>query len=198
MLPGRPDEAMNTLDGAIARTEQAIVESRNAIQFLRSQGSDLLHSLSAVAQELSSDQPSGAATFRVIVEGEPQPLSPMIQEEVFPIARELLQNAFHHAHAKEIEAELHYGRDKFRLRIRDDGTGIAPSVIADGGRAGHWGLPGTRERAQRIGAHLDFWSELGAGTEVELTLAASTAYKARDAHSSLGPFRKAGNHDQQS
>jgi hypothetical protein len=38
-----------------------------------------------------------------------------------------------------------------------------------------------RERAQRIGARLDFWSEVGAGTEVELTVPASMAYqKGRD------------------
>jgi len=35
---------------------------------------------------------------------------------------------------------------------------------------------GIRERAEKIGARLDFWSELGAGTEVELTVPTSVAY----------------------
>jgi hypothetical protein len=38
-------------------------------------------------------------------------------------------------------------------------------------------LPGVRERAQRIGAQLDFWSEAGAGTEVQLTVPAAVAYE---------------------
>jgi len=51
--------------------------------------------------------------------------------------------------------------------------------MEDSGRTGHWGLPGIRERAQRIGSRLEFWSETGAGTEVELTVPAAIAYEAR-------------------
>ena len=63
------------------------------------------------------------------------------------------------------------------MRIRDDGKGIDPKVLEEGGRAGHWGLIGIRERAKRMGAQLDFWSEAGAGTEVRLTVPASVAYE---------------------
>ena len=49
--------------------------------------------------------------------------------------------------------------------------------MASRGIAGHWGLRGVRERAQRIGARLEFWSEAGAGTEVQLTVPASVAYE---------------------
>ena len=40
----------------------------------------------------------------------------------------------------------------FRLRIRDDGKGIDPRILKEGKRAGHWGLPGVRERAKRLNA----------------------------------------------
>ena len=56
---------------------------------------------------------------------------------------------------------------------------IDPKVLKEGGSAGHWGLRGVRERAERIGAQLDFWSEAGAGTEVQLTVPASVAFEAR-------------------
>ena len=46
-----------------------------------------------------------------------------------------------------------------------------------GARQGHWGLPGVRERAKRIGARLKLWSEPGAGTEAELTVPARIAYR---------------------
>jgi signal transduction histidine kinase len=65
-----------------------------------------------------------------------------------------------------------------RLRIRDNGRGIDPKVLKEGGRSGHWGLLGIRERAARIGSQLDFWSESGAGTEVQLTVPAAVAYEA--------------------
>jgi hypothetical protein len=62
--------------------------------------------------------------------------------------------------------------------VRDNGKGIAPEILKEGGRAGHWGLPGMNERARRIGAQLDFWSETGRGAEVQLTVPASVAYRA--------------------
>ncbi len=73
--------------------------------------------------------------------------------------------------------EIRYDERQLQVRIRDDGSGIDPSVLSHEGRAGHWGLTGMRERAQRIGGEMDVWSELGAGTEVELRIPASVAYK---------------------
>jgi signal transduction histidine kinase len=187
MLPRRPEEAMQTLDGAISRAEQAIDEGRAAIQDLRSEPSahtDLEHLLTAIGQEFegSQDANHNSASFRVRVEGKREASSPVVQDEVYRIARELLRNAFQHAQARQIEAEIRYDHAQLRLRIRDDGKGMDPKVLQEGGRAGHWGLPGIRERAKQIGAQFDIWSEGGAGTEVELTVPASVAYaKSHDA-----------------
>ena len=186
MLPGRPEQAMQALDGAISRTEQAIAEGRGAIGDLRSEQfaeSDLAELLTAMGQELaaSEDANRDGPAFRVIVEGKRRRLSPILHEEVYGIARELLRNTFQHASAHQIEAEIRYEDHLLRLRIRDDGKGMDPKVLEAGGRAGHWGLPGIRERAKKLGARLSFWSEAGAGTEVQLTVPAAIAYeKPRD------------------
>ena len=100
----------------------------------------------------------------------------MLRDEVCRIAREALRNAFHHAKAQKIEAEITYGDSEFLLHVRDDGSGIAPEIANQGARAGHWGLPGMRERAKRFGGQLEVWSEHGAGTEIELIVPASIAY----------------------
>jgi signal transduction histidine kinase/ligand-binding sensor domain-containing protein len=201
MLPGRAEQAMQALDGAIARTEQAIAESRGAIRDLRSEQlaqSDLAELLTSMGQELMAfeDANRDGPVFRVIVEGERRRLSPILHEEVYWIARELLRNALQHASAHRIEAEIRYEDHLFRLRIRDDGKGMDPKVLEAGGRAGHWGLPGVRERAQKLGVRLDFWSEAGAGTEVQLTVPAAVAYE--KSGDSAGLFRKAGIHGRQS
>jgi signal transduction histidine kinase len=181
MLPGRPEEAMQALDGVLTRAEEAITESRDAIQDLHSQPaaqSDLAHLLTTAGQELAGSEEANldSPNFRVTVEGERQAMSPVLQDEVYRIAREVLRNAFRHAGARHIEAEIRYDKRLLRLRIRDDGKGLDPEVLKKGGRAGHWGLPGIRERAKRIGARLDFWSEAGAGTEVQLTVPAFVAF----------------------
>ena len=89
---------------------------------------------------------------------------------------EALRNAFRHAQAGRVEVEIRYDHERFRLRVRDDGQGIDPAVLANQGLEGHYGLRGMPERAALIGGTLVVWSEVGAGTEVELRLPASTLY----------------------
>jgi signal transduction histidine kinase len=110
----------------------------------------------------------------------------VLQDEIYRIGRELLRNAFRHSGARHVDAEILFDEQLLRLRIRDDGRGINPQVLEDGGRAGHWGLIGIRERARRMTAQLDFWSEAGAGTEVQLTLPGSVAYERPAARLNFG------------
>jgi signal transduction histidine kinase len=181
MLPERTDEAIKTLDGAILGTEQAIAESRDAIKDLRSESGsqrDLGRALATFCKELAGPETNhDSPVFRVTVEGEPHLLSPILHDEVCRIAHELMRNAFRHARAHRIEAEIRYEDSVFCLRIRDDGTGIDAHIVRDGELAGHWGLRGVRERAQQIGARLDFWSQAGAGTEIQVEVPAAIAYE---------------------
>ena len=181
MLPRRPDEAAAVLDSAIGATEQTITDSRGAIQHLRSEmgEGDLEQWLTMTGQELARLHAADghAPVFRSTVEGERKTLSALPRDEIYRIAREILRNAFQHAQASRIEVEIRYDDREFRLRVRDDGKGVDSRVLEGGGTAGHWGVRGVRERAQQIGARLDFWSEAGAGTEVELTVPAAIAYE---------------------
>ncbi len=177
MLPRRPEEAMQALDGALERTEQAIAEGRDAIQDLRAStavANELAQAVTALGNELGLPQ-----RFRrrsaFPVEGPPRDLHPILRDEIYAIAREAVRNAFRHAQARNIEADIRYSGSLFQLRIRDDGKGIDPEIVAEG-RAGHYGVPGMRERAKRIGGKLDVWTESGAGTEIELSIPGSIAY----------------------
>jgi nitrate/nitrite-specific signal transduction histidine kinase len=62
--------------------------------------------------------------------------------------------------------------------VRDDGKGIDPQLLAEEGRAGHYGLSGMRERAKLMGGKLTVWSALESGAEVELSVPASRVYAA--------------------
>jgi signal transduction histidine kinase/ligand-binding sensor domain-containing protein len=164
------------LEKTLDRADAAIAEGRTAVYDLRSSATttnDLAQAVQAVGNELAA--PNGAATFRLVVEGPARELHPIIRDEIYRIAREALRNAFSHARAHHIETELIYADRQFQLRIRDDGQGIAPEFLEEG-RAGHYGLPGMRERAKQIGAKLTIWSGGGAGTEIELNLEGSIAY----------------------
>jgi signal transduction histidine kinase len=184
LLLRNADNAMQVVDEAIHAAEEGIREGRNAIRDLRPQSVDqrsLAELLKATGHELASAQEQNGPipSFGVIIEGKQQPLSLMLQDEVYKISREVIRNAFHHAAASRIEVEIRYDQDQLRLRIRDDGKGIDPKILEADGRSGHFGIRGIRERAQRIGSRLEFWSDAGAGTEVQLTVPATVAYEKR-------------------
>jgi len=179
LLPERPVEAKENLDSAIEQAAETITEGRNAVQGLRVstlQGNDLALAISTLGEELATDSTNHRPSFRVAVEGESRDLHPILRDEIYKIAAEGLRNAFRHARARQIEVEIRYDNEQFRLRVRDDGSGIDPEVLSRQGSEGHYGLPGMRERATLLGAKLTVWSEVDAGTEVELRVPAGVAY----------------------
>jgi signal transduction histidine kinase/ligand-binding sensor domain-containing protein len=180
MLPARPSAARVILGSAIDQTANAITEGRNAVQGLRHstiETNDLAPAITNLGEELAAEwRTDNRIAMSVAVEGSPRTLQPIVRDEVYRIAAEALRNAFRHAAAKKIEVELRYDARQLRLRIRDDGKGIAPEYLAVGGREGHFGLRGMRERAKLMGGRLTVWTAPDSGTEVELTLPAAHAY----------------------
>ena len=182
LLRDRPDvtEAKQRLDRGIDQAAEAITEGRNAIQGLRSstiESNDLSSALNSLAAELAANRAKqDSPVVGVQVEGTSRDLHPILRDEVYRIAGEALRNAFRHADAKQIEVEIHYDDRRLRVLVRDDGKGIDPKLLSDDERPGHYGLRGMRERAELIGGKLAVWSEVDAGTEVELTITAGRAY----------------------
>jgi signal transduction histidine kinase len=185
-IPAHAAEARKTLENALDHAAQAITEGRDAVQGLRSstvETNDLARAIGSLGEELArreelagDESDSNRVESFVDVEGTPREVHPILRDEIYRIAGEALRNAFRHAQARRIEVTIWYGERQFRMRVRDDGMGIAPEVLDEQGRAGHWGLTGMRERAELIGGQLEIWSQQECGTQVELSIPASHAY----------------------
>ena len=157
---------------------QVIEDGRNAVRGLRSSESgsaSLEQAFAGIQHELAAPDDIG---FRVVVVGESRRLHPMLQDEVYRIGREALVNAFRHSKARNIEVEVEYAAGHLKMLVRDNGRGIDPHTLQSG-RDGHWGLPGMRERAEKIGGKLRLWSSPTAGTEVELSVPSHLAFPSR-------------------
>jgi signal transduction histidine kinase len=140
---------------------------------------DLANGIIAIAKELTNDSSAvDAPAIDVEVEGAPRNLNPIVRDEGYGIAAEALRNAFRHAQARRIMVEIRYEKRQFRLRVRDDGKGIDEDTLQRP-PAGHFGMPGMRERAETVGGTLEVWSKIDAGTQVELSVPGVIAYNVR-------------------
>jgi ligand-binding sensor domain-containing protein/signal transduction histidine kinase len=176
----RPTEAREVLEGLLEQGRQAIDEGRDAVRGIRSSTvtqNDLASALAMVGEKLASEQNArNPVDFRVVVEGKSRDMHPIVRDEVYRIASEAARNAFRHSGATRVEVEICYDDKHLRVRVMDNGKGIDPKVLDGGGREGHYGLPGMRERAKLAGGKLIVRSKLDSGTEIELTITASLAY----------------------
>ncbi len=99
-------------------------------------------------------------TFKLEGDGK---LSPEIEEGLYRIAQEALNNALRHAHAQSISVYLQWNQQTITLEIADDGIGFDPRAARE---QGGFGLRGMEERAVRLGGRLQVQSSPARGTKI--------------------------------
>jgi signal transduction histidine kinase len=179
LLPDRPVEARRRLERALDQATVAATEARRAVQGLRTSSvetTDPAGCLWNIVAELTREQGDSAPAIRIAAQGTPRRLTPAVGDEVYRIAGEALRNALRHAAAQHITADIRYDERRFRVQLRDDGRGFDEQAVRRDPPAGHFGLSGMRERAEKIGGSLEVWSKPGFGTEIELSIPAAIAY----------------------
>jgi signal transduction histidine kinase len=92
-----------------------------------------------------------------------------VEQGVYRIAQETLENVVRHAAPSTIGVELREGSDGLALRIEDDGEGMDARVLEEAGD-GRLGIRGMQERAAWIGGKLEITSAAGSGTSIALTV----------------------------
>jgi hypothetical protein len=97
-------------------------------------------------------------------------VSPAVEQCVYRVAQEALENIVRHAMARSVMVGLVQTNGTLDLRISDDGWGFAIETV-DGGH--HFGLRGMAERAALVGGQLTVNSQAGQGTTIELTVETS-------------------------
>jgi signal transduction histidine kinase len=178
LLPAQPQEAAQALDDALDRGDATVEQARIAVTDLRTFGAgapDLETALRAMALDMPMMSRADAPEYRVVVEGVRRMMIPLVRDDVLQVAREAFRNAVLHAKARVVQVSVHWGAERFTLRVHDDGLGLDPKLITQG-RDGHWGLQGMRERTRQAGGSLEIRSESHSGTVVELGIPAARAY----------------------
>jgi signal transduction histidine kinase len=92
-------------------------------------------------------------------------LSDKVQDGLYRIAQEVLNNALKHAKAKNIRVNLFDWHKSVLMEIMDDGVGFIPDDAVEGGGLG---LDGIIERAELLGGELTIDSWPGKGTTIRI------------------------------
>ncbi len=177
---GQPQRA--PLEQALDAADEVLGQARDRVLDLRAadRAEDLEAALSKLIQAQGGE---GGPPVGVFVEGAPRALDEIAADEVLAIVGEAVANARAHASAGCIEVRVAFGSRRLAVLIVDDGRGMAPEILRDGGRHRHFGLAGMRERARTLSGRLVIDSRPDAGTRIVVTIPARTAYSPRPAPS---------------
>jgi signal transduction histidine kinase len=168
-----PNEVDRLLVQGIEQVDTAIAEMRRLIADLRPSTLDELGlgaALEALGERTASgdevevridldlDCEAGRNTSRLLGE---------IEDTVYRMVQEALNNAVHHGGARHVEVDVQESDRNLRVQVHDDGRGFDPGAATDG-----FGLIGMRERAELTGGTLELQSVPGEGTTINAAIPA--------------------------
>ena len=169
---GKLDAALENAESLVAAGREKLFGMREAPAaraplrtVLRCAGQDLaLHSQIDFHVSVSGSEESEAAMGEDARAG------------VEKILLEAISNAFRHSNGRNVWLVLDFMPTEFYAQVRDDGKGLEPVILVNGGRQRHFGISIMRERAEELGAAITITEPPAGGTLVTCRLAGSIAY----------------------
>ncbi len=160
-----PDEVAPIVRRALALSRRALEEARRSVHDLRAaplEGRALGQALRALcaSHEVSRQ---AAVTFEAV--GAARPLPTRVENGLYRICQEALNNVAAHARASQVQVRLQVEPAQVTLVVRDDGVGFDPGGMGAGPEAS-FGLVGMNERARLMGGELEVETSWTEGTRL--------------------------------
>jgi signal transduction histidine kinase len=162
-----PETARNLLDQSLALTHSGLQETRRALKALRASPLDDLGFVKAIEDLVNQAAERGNLTADVSLPENDPFLSPDVEQGIYRITQEAVENVVHHANARHLSVKWTTNEQGIELIIQDDGIGFIPDERSS---PGHFGLAGMRERAHLLGGELTLSSKPSGGTIVRLLI----------------------------
>lgn len=150
---------------SMARTSHE--EARRSIAGLRPESlghNSLLLSLRQFAEKMVKN---GAVKIETYGDETGIGLSVRVKDTLYKIGQEAIANSIRHADPSTIRIRLAHRQGELCIAVEDDGRGMPANSDATG-----FGIPSMRRKAESIAASLVIASNSGAGTQVEIRVAA--------------------------
>ena len=150
-------------------TQQALKEMRLLVYELRPPALEQEGLVGALQQRIDAVEGRAGVDVRLLVEGEVKP-APPIEEALYRIGQEALNNALKHAAAGSVTVRIQASDARIEMQVVDDGQGFEPQAVRE---RGGMGLTTMQERAKQVGGALSVRSAPGKGTTVQVVVPAS-------------------------
>lgn len=185
VLPDNNEKAIAVLDDAIKQGDRSLREYVVAMEQLHvgdHDHDDMVESIAALGREIGKRGEGAPIEYRVLQEGLPRIIRPMLRDEVYRVVRAAVLYAVRFSEPSLVEVEIDFSNRRLRVCVRDDGVGITSTDgRQDSGAQDR--LSDMQEGVRELGGQFRVWSRQTAGTEIELTFGARRAYL----HESTGP-----------
>jgi signal transduction histidine kinase len=161
-----PDEARTMLEQSLTASRSGLTETRRALLALRTtplQDLGLVLSLRGLAESAAAR--AGLALDLHLPEH--LELPPDVEQGLYRVAQETLENVVKHAQAKQVSVRLAREGGRLTLCVTDDGCGFE---VTRADNEQHYGLRGMFERANIMGGKLQVESQPGRGTTIRLAV----------------------------
>jgi signal transduction histidine kinase len=168
-----PDAARDLLEKADETARRGLTEARRALRALRAsplQDVGLALALRELAE--TAAERTGAALELHVPEQIGSDLPLAVEQGVYRIAQETLENVVRHAEPQLIIVRLERNAGRLVFTVEDDGRGIDAATIqaSEANSQDQLGIRGIKERAHLIGGRLQIMSRSGQGAKVHLTV----------------------------
>ncbi|NDV23420.1 GAF domain-containing sensor histidine kinase [Desulfovibrio sp. JC022] len=157
---GKESSAIEQLKALQGMAQQGMRDMRSLIFDLHPPELESEGLVGAIQARLNSVEIRSGLGADLFVEGDERRLPLRVEEELFRIAIEALNNSTKHSKAESVTVKVDFAEGETIVQIIDDGQGFDLATLPTGGM----GLRGIRERAERISADLDISSEPENGT----------------------------------
>jgi PAS domain S-box-containing protein len=173
LAAGKSEEAAGHLHELLDTALEALREMRLLIFELRPPAFAKVGLTAALRLRLESVESRGGIQTQIDLE-EIDDLPFSLQEDLYQVTTEALNNLLKHARARHVSLRLCLQEQRIHLEVGDDGVGFNLATVES---SGGFGIIGMRERAQRLGGQLNIFSAPGQGTRVVLDIPYGGSYE---------------------
>lgn len=160
------EKTRELIDKSLDATRQGVDETRRALKALRASSLEDMGLGLAIQRAAESAASRFNLNLTLDLQSPMPSLSPDVEQTIYRVAQESIENIVNHSHAKNFSVQLS-NNGHTTLIVQDDGIGFDSDAK---GPTGHFGLVGMHERAELAGGELKIESQKGKGTQVVLII----------------------------